>query len=64
MKESLKLAGKSKNRKPAGQGKEPAGQGKEPAGQGKEPAGQGKEPAGQGKEVQLVSFQLAVQGRG
>ena len=104
MKESLKLAGKSKNREPAGQGKEPAGQGKEPAGQGKEPAGQGKGQAGQGKgpagqgkgqagwdkgqvgqgkelagldqwgkvqivqdiqvEVQWVSFQLAVQGRG
>ena len=111
MKESLKLAGKSKNREPAGQGKEPAGQGKELAGQGKEPAGQGKGQAGQGKgqagqgkgpvgqdkeqagwdkgqagqgkepagldqwgkvrivqdiqvEVQWVSFQLAVQGRG
>ena len=98
------MAGKSKNREPAGQGKEPAGQGKEPAGQGKEPAGQGKGQAGQGKgpagqgkgqagwdkgqvgqgkelagldqwgkvqivqdiqvEVQWVSFQLAVQGRG
>ena len=63
-------------KEPVGEGKEPVGQGKEQAEWDKGQVGQGKELAGLDQlnkvqvvqniqvEVQWVSFQLAVQGRG